>query len=227
VDEGQIRAAIEYERLSLADFLDGLEPAEWAVPSLCPDWTVREVVAHLTLPTRTSLFGMVAGMLRARGDFHRMTATSARARAAAFPPAELIRQLRETAASTRRMPGSGPLTPLVDILVHGQDIVRPLARPRSMPAEPATAALAFVADVAFYGAPERLAGLTLIATDTGHTLGPGPEPVRGSTDDLLLVATGRPAGLAGLSGPGVARLSSRLAATPDRRTRPIHTEDRR
>lgn len=81
-----------------------------------------------------------------------------------------------------------------------------------MPAEPATAALTFVAGDAFFGGPERLAGLTLVATDTGHTLGEGSEEVRPTTDDLLLVTTGRPAGLAGLSGAGVARLRSRLPA---------------
>jgi uncharacterized protein (TIGR03083 family) len=210
VDEKQIHAAIESERLSLADLLDDLEEAEWAVRSLCLDWTVREVLAHLTIPTRTSLVGMVVGMLKARGDFHRMTSRSARARAAAFTPAQLTQQLRETAGSTRRMPGSGPTAPLIDILVHGQDIARPLGRRREMPTELATSALAFVAGDAFFGGPERLAGLTLVATDTGHTLGEGPEEVRGTTDDLLLAATGRPAGLAGLSGAGVARLRSRL-----------------
>ncbi|MBM7808224.1 uncharacterized protein (TIGR03083 family) [Geodermatophilus bullaregiensis] len=212
MDEGQIRAAVGSERLGLADFLDDLEEAEWAVRSLCPDWTVREVVAHLTIPTRTSLPGMVVGMLKARGDFHRMTSTGARARAAASTPAQLTQQLRESAGSARRMPGSGPMAPLIDVLVHGQDIARPLGRRRPMPAEPATAALAFVAGVAFYGGPVRLAGLVLVATDTGHTLGDGPEQVRGTTDDLLLAATGRPAGLAGLSGDGVARLAGRLPA---------------
>lgn len=210
MDQTRIRAAVESERLSLADLLDDLQEAEWTASSLCPGWTVRDVVAHLTIPTRTSLPGMLAGMLRARGDFHRMTFRSARGRAADVPPAQLTRQLRETAGSARRMPGSGPMAPLIDILVHGQDIARPLGRPRAMPLELATAALAVVADVAFYGGPERLAGLTLRATDTGRTLGDGTEEVRGSTDDLLLAASGRPAGLAGLSGGGVPRLSSRL-----------------
>ena len=210
MDEGQIRAAVASDRLSLADLLDDLEETEWAVRSLCPDWTVREVVVHLTIPTRTSLPGMVVGMLKARGDFHRMTSGGARARAAAFTPTQLTQQLRESAGSARRMPGSGPMAPLIDVLVHGQDIARPLGRRRPMPAEPATAALAFVAGVAFYGGPERLAGLALVATDTGRAVGDGPEEVRGATDDLLLAATGRPAGLAGLSGDGVARLAGRL-----------------
>lgn len=107
MDKRQIHAAIESERLSLADLLDDLEEPEWAVRSLCPDWTVHEVLAHLTIPTRTSLPGMVAGMLKARGDFHRMTSRSGHARAVAFTPAERTQQLRETAGSARRMPGSG------------------------------------------------------------------------------------------------------------------------
>ena len=182
MNETEIHAALEAERLSLADFLDDLDGADWAVTSLCPAWTVRDVVAHLTIPTRTTLLGMVFGMLKAHGDFHRMTSRSASARAAAFTPARLTQQLRDTAGSARRMPGGEPMDPLVDVLVHGQDIARPLERDLSMSTKPAATALAYVAENAFFGAPDHLAGLELVATDTGWTRAAGPDEVRGSTD---------------------------------------------
>ncbi|MFG2003119.1 maleylpyruvate isomerase family mycothiol-dependent enzyme [Spirillospora sp. NPDC048911] len=186
-----ILAALKAERLSIADFLDGLDDHEWDVASLCDGWTVRDVAAHLTMSTRTTLGGTIKGVIRARGDWNRMTADEARRLAARHTRAELIAQIRETAGSDRRAPGAGPLDPLVDFLVHGQDIARPLGRSRTMPIEPAVAALGHVHGSAFYGARKRLRGLKLIATDADWQAGEGPDEVRGSAADLLLLATGR------------------------------------
>jgi len=35
------------ERADLADLLVTLEPAQWNAPSLCTQWRVRDVVAHV------------------------------------------------------------------------------------------------------------------------------------------------------------------------------------
>src|SRR5829696_3067782 len=35
------------ERAELADFLQTLSPSQWEAPSLCADWRVRDVVAHV------------------------------------------------------------------------------------------------------------------------------------------------------------------------------------
>ena len=43
---------VKAERLDLAAVLEQLDEHEWRAPSLCPGWTVRDVVAHLTLSTR-------------------------------------------------------------------------------------------------------------------------------------------------------------------------------
>ncbi|WP_246633315.1 maleylpyruvate isomerase family mycothiol-dependent enzyme [Pseudonocardia nigra] len=211
MDRDEIEAAVWAERLSLCDFLDGLDEPEWGVQSLCSAWTVREVVAHLTVTTRATIPFVLKAAIKARGDFHRMTADVARARATAFTPAELVRQLRESADSSRRMPGSGPMDPLLDLLVHGQDIARPLQRRHAMRTEVAVAALAYLATTKFHGGPQRIAGLEIVATDATWSLGAGPA-IRGKVEDLLLVAAGRPSGLAHLTGPGVDRLAERLAA---------------
>ncbi|WP_405954247.1 maleylpyruvate isomerase family mycothiol-dependent enzyme [Streptomyces phaeochromogenes] len=206
MDRERVLSWTKAERLGLADFLDDLEGADWETPSLCTGWTVHDVVAHLTLSTRTTLPGMVKGMVRARGDWERMEFDAARRRAADFGPAELIAQFRETAASTRRAPLSAPLDPLVDVLVHGQDIARPLGRVRPTPHEQTIAALEHVLASPFYGARKRLRGVRLVATDANWSRGEGQDEVRGPAGDLLLLATGRAAGLTGVSGPGAERL---------------------
>ncbi|GII05443.1 maleylpyruvate isomerase family mycothiol-dependent enzyme [Planobispora takensis] len=205
-----ILAWVKAERLGLAGFLEGLDDHEWRADSLCPGWTVHDVAAHVTTATRTTLLGTIRGAIRARGDFNRMVAAEATERAARFGRAELVAQIREMAGSARRAPGAGPLDPLVDILVHGQDIARPLGYVREMPAEPAIAALEHVRTSVFYGARKRFRGTRLVATDAEWSAGQGPDLIRGPVGDLLLLATGRAAGLAALSGPGVARVAATL-----------------
>ncbi|UGT69416.1 maleylpyruvate isomerase family mycothiol-dependent enzyme [Nocardia gipuzkoensis] len=198
------------ERLGVADFLDDLDDHEWAADSLCPGWTVHDVSAHLTLSNRVTLGATIAGVVRARGDWNRMTERMARDRASRYTPAELIAQLREGAGWSRRAPGAGPLDPLVDTMIHGQDIARPLGRRRDMPAEQAVVALEHVLRSPFYGSKKRLRGVRVVATDAEWSAGSGPEEIHGPLSDLLLLATGRAAGLAGVTGTGVQRLAQAL-----------------
>ena len=52
--------------------------------------------------------------------------------------------------------------------------------------------------------------MRLIATDTDWTNGKGDAELVGPIADLILVATGRPAGIANLTGAGVAIVTQRL-----------------
>ncbi|MCK2238582.1 MULTISPECIES: maleylpyruvate isomerase family mycothiol-dependent enzyme [unclassified Crossiella] len=211
MDRDQILDWTTQQRLHLADFLESLPESEWQARSLCPEWTVYEVAAHMTISTRMTFVGLAKAAIRARGSFDRMEATLAIERAARFSPAELIAQVREHAGSAKRTPGSGLLDPLTDALVHTQDIARPLGRVRVMPVEPTVAALEHVLKSAFYGARKRFRGLRLVATDAEWISGEGADEVRGPVGELLLLATGRAAGLAGLSGAGAERLASAFA----------------
>lgn len=211
MNRDEIDAAVKAERHHLCDFLEDLDHAEWATPSLCSAWNVREVVAHLTIPTRASIGFLTKAAIRARGNFNRMVAETAQDRAARFPPSELVQQLRESAGSSRRIPGSARMDPLVDLLVHGQDIARPLDRHHTVRTDVAVPVLTYVAANRLLGAPKRLAGLELTATDARWSSGKGPQ-ARGEVADLLLVAAGRQAGLARLSGPGSGLLAERLGS---------------
>ena len=167
---------LEAERLGVADLLDDLTDDEWQRETLCTGWTVHEMAAHLTTSTRTGWWDAIKGAVTSGFSFDRMTDRQARAIAARFTRSELIAQIRETAASPKRAPGAAPIDPLVDFLVHGQDIARPLGRVREMPPEPASAALEHVMKSPFYWARKRF--LTTGLPDL-------PVP------DLLMLATGR------------------------------------
>ena len=80
-----------------------------------------------------------------------------------------------------------------------------MAAPRAVPA------LQHAATSRFYGARKRFRGIRLTATDADWTLGDGSLQVHGPVSDLLLVATGRPAGLQNLTGDGLPTVTERLA----------------
>ena len=44
----EIWPTIHTERAALATDLEPLQDSAWEMPSLCEDWTVRDVVAHMT-----------------------------------------------------------------------------------------------------------------------------------------------------------------------------------
>ena len=204
-----VDAAVSAERRRLADSVAALTAAQWATPSLCTAWTVRDVIAHLTVTTRLTVPRLLRAAVRARGSFDRMEIGLAAERVAAYTTAELVAQLRESAASMRRMPGSSPMDPLMDLVVHAQDVARPLGRRHVSPPDVVAACLAYVATNRFMGGPQRLAGVQLLSTDTGWTHGDGAE-LRGPDIDLLMVAAGRRAGLDALEGPGAEVLAARL-----------------
>jgi uncharacterized protein (TIGR03083 family) len=204
-----VDAAVSAERRRLADSVADLTDEQWATPSLCTAWTVRDVIAHLTVTTRLTVPRLLRAAVRARGSFDRMEVDLAAQRAAAYTTAELVAQLRESADSTRRFPGSTPMDPLMDLVVHAQDVARPLDRRHVSPPDVVAACLAYVATNRFMGGPQRLAGVRLVSADTGWTSGDGAE-LRGPDVDLLLVAAGRRAGLDALDGPGTAVVAGRL-----------------
>jgi uncharacterized protein (TIGR03083 family) len=200
--------AIHAERRALADFLETLDDDAWQVQSLCAEWTVHEVLAHITLSTRQSLPKTLLRVLKEKGNYPRAEATWAKQRAVLYTPQELIAQLREDAHSDRKFRLAGAMDPLIDVLVHGQDIARPLGLDRPMPREWMVPLLDYVWPSGFYGAKKRFAGMTLIATDTDWHGGEGPIEVHGPAAELLMLATGRPARV---SGPGAEEALARTA----------------
>ena len=204
--------AIDDERLSLARFLDGLSAGDWETASLCPGWRVRDVAAHLTL-AQMGILPATLATLRARGDLNRMIRDTA-VRQARLPVENYAALLRGMAGSRKTAPGVTHLEPLIDVLVHGQDMATALGRTRPMPPRAAAAAASRVWSMGWpFHAQRKLGGLRLIATDHPWSAGNG-QPVEGPIAALLLMLTGRPAALPQLSGPGAAGLPARLSPSP-------------
>ncbi|MGW8632800.1 maleylpyruvate isomerase family mycothiol-dependent enzyme [Streptomyces sp. NPDC055793] len=192
---------VHTERAALIDDLAHLEEERWGRPSLCEGWTVHDVVAHLIDTARTTRLGFVVGLVRERFDFDRQNARGVE-RARGASPQETLQRLRQVAS--RRSTPPAPLdSRLVEQVVHGEDIRRPLGISRSYPPEAVVRSLRLQArtPASFGGAKELTAGIRLTAVDADLSLGDGPE-VRGPALTLLLAVCGRRVALEELDGPG-------------------------
>jgi uncharacterized protein (TIGR03083 family) len=188
---------IDQQRADLAEFLDSLSDEQWATPSLCDGWTVRDVAVHLT-HSAASWPRMAWQAVRAGFRFNDMVARAARDDTST--PAEVVTTLRGMVGGRRRPPGTAVVDPLMDVLVHGQDIAIALGVDRAMPVTPAVAAAERVWGMGFpLHASTRFHGLAFTATDAPFAVGEG-SAVFGPIKDILLVLAGRRAGVAGLSG---------------------------
>jgi uncharacterized protein (TIGR03083 family) len=190
MDNDELWATIHRERTRLAQLLATLSDPEWDRPSLCDGWRVRDVAAHVIGSSDYSTVGMVVGALRAGGNFDRLIDRTAREQGSR-PPAEILARYDRQAASRRRPPVTKPLDPLVDVLVHSQDIAIPLGREHPMPLEPARAAAGFVHTRGFpFDARRRHAGIRFVATDVDFEVGSG-RTVEAPVGEILLTLTGR------------------------------------
>lgn len=207
-DVRSIWPVVHAEREAMIDFLASLDPLQWDEPSLCEGWTVHDVVAHLVATARTTRIGFVVGLARARFDFDRENARGlARARGATAQ--ETLDRFRAVRHRTSTPPA--PLeTRLVEAIVHGEDIRRPLGATHAYPAEAVERALRLQARtaVSFGGGKQRVAGLALVPDDAAYSIGEGPA-VTGPALSLLLAVSGRAVALADLDGPGVPELARR------------------
>lgn len=122
----QLLVGESYTRL--ADILETAKPPAWDRPSLCAGWRVREVVAHVTMPTRMSEQQFAAEMAAAHGDFQRMSNTVA-ARDSALPITEHLTNLRSPTLARWQPPGGGAIGALNHAVVHGLDITHALDAP--------------------------------------------------------------------------------------------------
>jgi uncharacterized protein (TIGR03083 family) len=207
----QVIEMIGDERRTLADVLVALTPKQLATPSLCGAWTVHDVAAHLLMPLVTGLPTVMLAMVISAGNFDKANRVLT-ARIASRSIAEIAQGLRDRAENPFSPPGMGLEAPLTDLLVHGQDIRRPLGLRRDIPADRAEVSLTFLSGKSPRGfvTKDRLAGLALSATDLPFSSGSGA-PVTGPAEALLLALTGRPDALADLSGDGVALLRARIS----------------
>ncbi len=145
MNDDELWAAIDAQRLRTADLLGELTPREWGRPSLCEGWSVRDVAAHLTLQQMT-LGSALRGTLRHPGSLNHIIRATAQDRAA-LAPEEIVAEIRAMVGSRRHNVGVTPYETLIDIVVHGQDIAVPSGRALEVPPTVAATAASRVWDV--------------------------------------------------------------------------------
>jgi uncharacterized protein (TIGR03083 family) len=197
---------VEAERRSLAAVLADLSPEQWETPSLCSEWRVRDVAAHVAMtPAGAPTTGqIVTGLVRARGHLWAFGRDIAIGWGEARTTDDIVAVLDREAGSRRKPVVTTAENILLDVLVHGQDITVPLGLDRPVPARAGLSAFSRIWTMGWpFHARKRLAGLTLVADDADLVVGEGPE-VRGPLAALLLLATGRTAAARErVDGPGV------------------------
>ena len=198
---------VRRERDRLLTVLEGLDADQWRTPSLCAGWTVRDLVVHLLMPYELSVPRFLALMVRSGLRFDR--AADRWARRDPRSPEQVVAALRDT--EHRRFeagPGAPAEAPLSHLVIHAQDVYRPLGVPS--PTDPEDAGIALGQLVGRRAlAPGLLDGLAFTATDTDWRYGTGL-PVSGPAPGMLTTRAGRPAARAGLTGNGVPEVRARL-----------------
>jgi uncharacterized protein (TIGR03083 family) len=210
-----IWTTIAAERGALASDLADLTPAQWDTPSLCPGWTVRDIVAHMSTTASMTPAKFFLGIAQAGFNFDKF-ANNQVAKHLGPDPAATLDEFRGLQHSTSSPPG--PKTSwLGEVLVHAEDLRRPLGISHTYPPEAVRETIDFYkGSNMLIGSKKRVAGLALHATDHdwrhGHA---GSEAiVEGPLLSLLLAMTGREAACDDLTGPGVPTLRGRCAPKP-------------
>ena len=202
-----IWATVHGERKALIADLQSLTDDQWSATSMCSNWSVHDVVAHMTATAKItpgSFFPKLAGSGFSLG---RLQAKDIAAERGATP-ADGLARFEAVVDSTKHPPG--PLdTMLGETIIHSEDIRRALGIAHEYP----TASVVQVADFfkgsnLILGTKKRIAGLRLQATDAEWSTGDGPL-VSGPVLSLLLAMTGRKAAVADRTGDGAETLASR------------------
>jgi uncharacterized protein (TIGR03083 family) len=196
------------ERADIADLVASLTPQEWEALTLCEQWRVRDVVAHMFSYEELSTLGLVGRFAKGRFVRGGPNALSLAAYADCNPD-ELVALVRVHQRPRGLTAGFGGRIALTDGTIHHQDIRRPLGRPREIPADRLVTVLEFAKTAPTISAKKRIRGLRLTATDVDWTSGDGPE-VTGPGEALLMALAGRRGITAELSGPGLPELARRI-----------------
>ena len=200
-------SAVQAERESLANDLEPLDQDQWAETSLCTEWTVWDVVAHMTATAKITPPVFFGKMLTSGFSLTTLQGKDIAVERGDSPADALARF--EAVEGSRKHPPGPVDTWLGETIVHAEDIRRPLAIRHDYPMD----AVLQVAD--FYknsnliiGTKRRIEGLTLLATDANWSHGTGPK-VSGPMIALVMAMTGRKVVADELSGDGVATLQAR------------------
>ncbi|QQB65310.1 maleylpyruvate isomerase family mycothiol-dependent enzyme [Kytococcus sedentarius] len=195
-------------RGALVSDLERLQPAQWGHPTLCDDWDVRHVTAHLTAAASTGRWSWLRSIAAARfrPDVHNDRRLQEHLGGSTEDTLGRFRAVVDATVA----PTGDIAAWLGEVVVHAEDIRRPLGLEDTSDADAVAAVAAFFAARDFaVPSRSRTKGLQLHATDSPFHSGTGPL-VEGPTLSLVMVMAGRRSHLDGLTGAGVDQLAGRL-----------------
>ncbi|UJH69596.1 maleylpyruvate isomerase family mycothiol-dependent enzyme [Ornithinimicrobium sp. INDO-MA30-4] len=206
-DDANLWQRIHEARRSLAADLATLTDEQWHEPTLCGDWDVEHVVAHLSTAASVGPWRWIASIVGS--GFRPAVHNERRLQEQMGAMLHETLQRFEGLVNATVAPSGDTAAYLGEVLVHSEDIRHPLG----LRDEGNVAAWAAVAD--FYASRDfavpsksRVKGLSLSATDSAFVSGEGDE-VTGPTRALVMVMAGRSIFLEELSGPGASHLAER------------------
>jgi uncharacterized protein (TIGR03083 family) len=204
-DAGALRTMIEVEQAEFTQLARTLTADQWQTPSLCRGWSVHDVVTHIALHIHTTAPQRIRELATLR-----FSETRQLARHRPSTTDALVEWLGSEALLAGR---TNMLTQLSELVVHQQDVRRPLGASRTIPEATLLAVLEFsltrVGSLSVTPTLRRAKGLRLVATDLEWTRGSGPE-VRGAAEAIIIAVHGRPTAVPDLEGDGVATLADRI-----------------
>ncbi|GAA4379934.1 maleylpyruvate isomerase family mycothiol-dependent enzyme [Paeniglutamicibacter cryotolerans] len=216
--EANLWALAHAERAALANDLAGISPAQWQHETLCVQWDVEQVLAHLTAAASLNQWRWMRSMIgaRFRPDVHNQRRLREQL---GSTPAETLDRFRSVINSSIA-PSSHAPAYVGEVFVHAQDIRHTLGLVHSPSVDALTVIAEFYASRNFTVASRTHSeGLRLQADDGPFAAGTGAL-VTGSTLALVMAMAGRVPYLEELRGPGTgilrARLVSAASKTPQR-----------
>jgi uncharacterized protein (TIGR03083 family) len=205
--EMDIWPVIHAERKALASDLGSLQQDQWSTTSLCTEWTVRDVLAHMTATAKMSPPAFFVKLAGSGFNFGKLQGKDIAAEKGASA-ADTLAGFEAIVTSTGHPPGP-PNTMLGETIVHSEDIRRALGIRHAYPTDAVVqAADFFKGSNLIIGTKRRISGLKLRATDAEWSTGDGPE-VTGPILALLMAMTGRKPATSELTGEGVETLAAR------------------
>ncbi len=201
------------QRRQLAGVLETLDDAQWNTPSLCTAWTVRDVVGHLVSFNELGTPRVMLRMVLNGFNFNKMNEKLAK-NFGVRSPQELLGLLRKHTEGRWTPPGLGPQAPLCDVVLHTEDICRPLGIQSQIATDKARFALDFLVGPkgGVVANPAWREGLHLAPHDIDWSWGSGPK-VTGTALDIMVAIAGRQAALDRLTGDGVDQLRARMSGS--------------
>lgn len=210
-DAASLQDQFEAEQADFVALARELTDEQWDAASLCEKWTVRDVVIHAAWHIHRNrgqmpmflLNTLLAGPTKAAVR----TATSEAARHGGQSPDKLVEWLAS--------PGVCNRVNLGELMIHQQDVRRPLGLSRMIPRERLSLILDYcltrVGSVTVVPGSYKVAkGLRFVALDFDWSAGQGLE-VHGPGEAILMAVNQRDSAVADLAGSGVEVLARRLA----------------